>query len=116
MIREQLKEMKEKRGLTNKELAEMSNVPLSTVSKIMSGHTDIPNYQTVCDLVIAMDGSLDALAGISKDTEPPGNVTVEMYVKIIAEKDQWLKRFFVICCIQATLLIGILLYALLKPM
>ena len=64
MIRTQLKEMKDRSGLTNKELSELSGVPLSTVSKIMSGHTDIPNYQTVCDLVKAMGGSLDALAGI----------------------------------------------------
>lgn len=64
MIRTQLREMKEQCGLNNKELADRSGVSLPTVNRIMSGETDSPGYQTVCDLVMAMGGSLDELAGI----------------------------------------------------
>ena len=67
MIRTQLREMKEKCGMSNKELAERSGVSLPTVNRIMSGQTDVPNYQTVCDLVMAMGGSLDEMAGIHKE-------------------------------------------------
>lgn len=64
MIRVQLREMKEKCGYSNKKIAELSGVSAPTVNRIMSGQTDVPNFQTVCDLVIAMGGSLDELAGI----------------------------------------------------
>lgn len=120
MIRTQLKEMKDRSGLTNKELSELSGVPLSTVSKIMSGHTDIPNYQTVCDLVKAMGGSLDALAGI-RPAEEAGperaeeSSEIKLYIQMIEEKNRWLKRLFVICCILMTVIVGILLFDYLHP-
>ena len=120
MIRTQLKEMKDRSGLTNKELSELSGVPLSTVSKIMSGHTDIPNYQTVCDLVKAMGGSLDALAGI-RPAEEAGperaeeSSEIKLYIQMIEEKNRWLKHLFVICCILMTVIVGILLFDYLHP-
>ena len=120
MIRTQLKEMKDRSGLTNKELSELSGVPLSTVSKIMSGHTDIPNYQTVCDLVKAMGGSLDALAGIrpAKEAKPEKageSDEIKLYIQMIEDKNRWLRRLFVICCILMTVIIGILLFDYLHP-
>ena len=120
MIRTQLKEMKDRSGMTNKELSELSGVPLSTVSKIMSGHTDIPNYQTVCDLVKAMGGSLDALAGI-RPAEEAGperaeeSSEIKLYIQMIEEKNRWLKHLFVICCILMTVIVGILLFDYLHP-
>ena len=54
MINAQLQEMKKKSGMSNKDIAEKFGISLSTVNRIMSGQTDIPNYQTICDLVIAM--------------------------------------------------------------
>ena len=115
MIRTQLKEMKDRSGMTNKELSELSGVPLSTVSKIMSGHTDIPNYQTVCDLVKAMGGSLDALAGIrpaeeAKPEKAGESDEIKLYIQMIEDKNRWLRRLFVICCILMTVIIGILLF------
>lgn len=120
MIRTQLKEMKDRSGLTNKELSELSGVPLSTVSKIMSGHTDIPNYQTVCDLVKAMGGSLDALAGIrpaeeAKPEKAGESDEIKLYIQMIEDKNRWLRRLFVICCILMTVIIGILLFDYLHP-
>lgn len=66
MLATQLKLLKEKRGLTNQQLADLSGVPVGTVNRILSGQTDNPSFQTICDLVLAMDGSLDELAGIEK--------------------------------------------------
>ena len=71
MLATQLKLMKEKRGLTNQQLADLSGVPVGTVNRILSGQTDNPSFQTICDLVLAMDGSLDELAGIEKAPEGP---------------------------------------------
>ena len=111
MIRVQLKEMKEKAGLSNKELAELSGVSLPTVNRIMSGQTDIPNYQTVCDLVMAMGGSLDELAGIRRDPQPQAETASnEMYISLIREKDRWIKRLFVISCTLVAVLLGLLIF------
>ena len=71
MLATQLKLLKEKRGLTNQQLADLSGVPVGTVNRILSGQTDNPSFQTICDLVLAMDGSLDELAGIEKGPEGP---------------------------------------------
>ncbi|MCI9264148.1 MAG: helix-turn-helix domain-containing protein [Oscillospiraceae bacterium] len=123
MIRVQLREMKEKSGLSNKELAERSGISLPTVNRIMSGQTDIPNYQTVCDLVMAMGGSMDELAGIQRKPAPGQETSAEGYMaviqdknRIIGEKDRWIKRLFVISLALLALLLGILIYDYLHPM
>ena len=64
MIYKQLKELKEKTKMTNHEIAELSGVPESTITRIFSGHTDNPTFQNVCDIVLALGGSLDDIAGI----------------------------------------------------
>lgn len=117
MIRAQLKEMKEKKGLTNKQLAELSGVSLPTVNRIMSGQTDVPNYQTVCDLVMAMGGSLDELAGIPRAaTQAENALPSEMYIAVIKDKDRWIKRLFFISCALVVVLLGILLFDYTHPM
>ena len=63
MLADYLKLLKNKKNLTNQELADLSGVPVGTINRIMAGQTDNPNFQTVCDIVIALDGSLDELAG-----------------------------------------------------
>lgn len=92
MIRVQLREMKEKCGYSNKKIAELSGVSLPTVNRIMSGQTDVPNFQTVCDLVIAMGGSLDELAGIPPKLTVQDEGSVEIYKGMIREKDCFIYR------------------------
>ena len=123
MIRVQLQEMKKKSGLSNKEIAERSGLSLATVNRIMSGQTDIPNYQTVCDLVMAMGGSLDELAGIRREAVVQHETLDEGYMavirdkdRIIAEKDQWIKRLFFISLALMIAFMGCLIYDYLHPM
>lgn len=123
VIRVQLQEMKKKCGLSNKEIAERSGISLATVNRIMSGQTDVPNYQTVCDLVMAMGGSLDELAGIHKEAAPLHEGSSEGYMavikeknRIIAEKDQWIKRLFFISLALMIAFMGFLIYDYLHPM
>jgi transcriptional regulator with XRE-family HTH domain len=123
MIRVQLQEMKKKSGLSNKEIAERSGLSLATVNRIMSGQTDIPNYQTVCDLVMAMGGSLDELAGIRREAVVQHETLDEGYMavirdkdRIIAEKDQWIKRLFFISLALMIAFMGFLIYDYLHPM
>lgn len=115
--------MKEKAGLSNKELAERSGLSLATVNRIMSGQTDVPNYQTVCDLVMAMGGSLDELAGIKRETIVQHETQVDGYMavikdknRIIAEKDRWIKILFFISLALMITFMGFLIYDYLHPM
>ena len=116
MIRVQLREMKEICGYSNKKIAELSGVSLPTVNRIMSGQTDVPNFQTVCDLVIAMDGSLDELAGIQPKPTAQDEGSVEIYRGIIKEKDIWIKRLFIISCTLVVVLVSVLIFDITHPL
>ena len=121
MISTQLKELKDKRKLTNQQLAELSGVPVGTINRILSGQTDNPSFQTVCDIVMVMDGSLDELVGISEPEKVPakgkgpGREIIELYQTIISGKDKWLHRLFVCCCFLTLVLVAIVGYDLTHP-
>lgn len=66
MISTQLKELKDQRKLTNQQLADLAGIPVGTINRIMAGQTDNPSFQTVCDIVMALDGSLDELVEIGR--------------------------------------------------
>lgn len=120
-IYNQLKQLKEKRRLTNQQLADLSGVPIGTVNRILSGQTDNPSFQAVCDMVMAMDGSLDELVGIKEETASPterksaGKEIIQLYEGIIADKNKWMVRLFTCCCVLTLVLIGIVAFDLLNP-
>lgn len=59
MLVDELKELKEKKRITNQELADKSGVPLSTINRIMSGKTPDPGYSTAKALLNVL-GELEA--------------------------------------------------------
>ena len=87
-----LKSLKKKRSLTNAEVAELSGVPLSTVNRIFSGQTPNPQFDSVANIVIAMDGSLDEFVGLRSEADPPSPSSVEQtlssYAELLKDKDQ----------------------------
>ena len=121
MLATQLKLLKEKRGLTNQQLADLSGVPVGTVNRILSGQTDNPSFQTICDLVLAMDGSLDELAGIEKAPEGPeakartSHDLIYLYEKMIEHKNRWIQRLFVLSCLLASIFIFLVIFDLMNP-
>ena len=119
MISTQLKILKEKRKLTNQQLADLSGVPIGTINRIMAGQTDNPSFQTVCDLVMAMEGSLDELAGIREETPPERKAAsreiIHLYESMLENKEKWLHRLFVCCCVLTVVLIGIVAFDLMNP-
>lgn len=60
MKAEFLKKLKDESKLTTKQISELSGIPESTISRIMSGQTDNPSFDSICAIVKAMGGSLDA--------------------------------------------------------
>ena len=80
MIADYLKSLKDKCKLTNKQICEISGVPESTFSRILSGETPNPNFQTVQALVFAMGGSLDEIANAPENKkETPPTTVVDVY-------------------------------------
>lgn len=58
---DKLKELKERKNMTTKQIAQRSNLPESTVKRIFMGDTDAPRIDTLRQIVAVLDGSLDEL-------------------------------------------------------
>ena len=122
MLSTQLKILKEKRKLTNQQLSDLSGVPVGTINRILSGQTDNPSFQTVCDMVLAMDGSLDEIVGIKETHDENAEKKVRanqeilsLYESMIASKNQWIHRLFVCCCVLTLVLIFLVVFDLSNP-
>ena len=61
-----LKELKKKTGMTAKHIAEMTNLPERTISRIFSGDTDNPYVDTLHRIVTVLGGSLDDILADTK--------------------------------------------------
>lgn len=82
MIISYLNELKQKAGNpSNAEIAELSGVQESTISRLFSGSVDNPRFQSVVDIVIALGGSLDELVGIVKSQ--PESVKIENPIEAV---------------------------------
>ena len=60
-LAKRIKELKEQNQMTNQELADRSGLPLSNVSKLLSGVTQYPTIDTVAKLATALNISIDYL-------------------------------------------------------
>lgn len=54
-----LKELKKQTGMSSKQIAELTNLPERTVTRIFSGDTDNPYVDTLRRIVAVLGGSLD---------------------------------------------------------
>lgn len=61
-----LKELKKSKGMSAKQIAEATNLPERTVSRILSGDTDNPYVDTLHRIVAVLGGSLDDILTDSK--------------------------------------------------
>lgn len=59
MICSRLVQLKERNGLSYQDIADASNIPLSTVKRIFSGKTDTLGFHMLFDLVAAMGGTME---------------------------------------------------------
>lgn len=139
-IATKLKNMKSDLGLSNKELSDLSGVPIGTVNRVLAGRVETPNFQTIRDLVKAMGGSLDGIAGFFPATgeapaepatqpeQPERTVaglppeSIHVYEALLQEKqneleskERWLKRMFTACCVLVGIIIAVLIFDLFNP-
>ena len=88
---EKLKMIKTEKGLSNVEIAKISEIPLATVTRIFNGQTPNPTFETISRITLAMGTSLDELVGLKQPNEPPIPSPIEntlnSYSDLLKEKD-----------------------------
>lgn len=84
-----LKELKKSKGMTSKQIAEKTNLPERTVTRIFSGDTDNPYVDTLHRIVTVLGGSLDDILADTKVVVGDHNlVTLQENVDVaVAERD-----------------------------
>ena len=58
---ENLKELKKARGMTSQQIADATNIPVSTIKRIFAGETPDPYISTIHRIVTVLGGSLDEI-------------------------------------------------------
>ena len=120
---ERLRALKDKSGLTTKQIAEKCDIPESTVTRIFSGKTPNPTIITVMAMVKAMGGQaadiFDDNAQVNTVPTVPQSVLsevelknleiVELYERMLKTKDKYI-RFLAGSLISIAVLIIILLF------
>ena len=117
MILSKLKELKAEKKLTNQQIADLSGVPLSTVTRIFNGQTDNPNIGTIEDIVNGMGGSIDNITGIKQTDEKfnQDDNLIQLYKDIIRTKDKYIKLLAValisiLVCLVILLFVDLLVH------
>lgn len=72
---ERIKKLKSEKKITNEKLAEMTGIPLGTLSKLLAGISDSPKLVNMVAISQALDCSLDYL--ITGEPENTNNYTLE---------------------------------------
>ena len=86
---ENLKELKKRAGMSSKQIAERTNLPERTVSRIFSGETDHPRVDTIHIIVSVLGGTLnDIFADTNVVVATESLVEVKEVVEVVeAERD-----------------------------
>ena len=84
-----IKELKNKTGMSVKQIAEKTNLPERTISRIFSGDTDNPYVDTLHRIVTVLGGSLDDILADTKVVVGDKNLAIlqENVDAITAERD-----------------------------
>ena len=78
MTIQEMRDVKERTGLSNKTLAALSGVPLGTVQKVLSGETKAPRHNTVVAISEALERALDDIEQYRKHLSgDPGSYGTE---------------------------------------
>lgn len=80
-----LNQLKAQAGYTQQQLSDLTGIPLGSIPRYFATmEDDAANFETVRKLVVAMHGSLDELAGISKppSAHPDGSDCADPEVKV----------------------------------
>lgn len=65
------KGLQAQKSITNAEIAEKTNIPKSTIDNFFYGTTRNPSFQTLCAIIVAMEGSVDEAIGQKREEKTP---------------------------------------------
>lgn len=120
MVSEKLNELRKKKGLTNQQIADVCNLPLSTVTKVMSGETKDPTLTTLKAIADALDVTLDYLFIEEVESDASKQMSAETFNIMLREKNREIEKahsekralFYLVTALIAVLVGMILLDAL----
>jgi transcriptional regulator with XRE-family HTH domain len=120
---EKLVEMTKKSGLSTQQTADLSGVPASTITRMLSGQTEEPTFSHIAKVVKTWGGSLDELVGIEPktvtvtktETLPSDERLINLYERAIASKNRWIKWLFVLTLVLVFFFIGVLIFDVITP-
>ena len=123
---ERLRVLKDKSGMSAKEIADKSGIPESTVTRILSGKTPNPTIISVMDIIKAMGGKasdvfddnaqVNTLPKVPQtvvtDMEKKNTEVIELYERIIKSKDKTIKLLTYVLLGLSSVIIFLLLFDL----
>lgn len=91
-ISKNIRDLLRARGMTQNTLADLTNIPKSTLARILHEDSD-PSFDQILRIVKALGGSLDKLCGITNDIPADKNAeiadtAINAYTELIAVKDK----------------------------
>lgn len=93
---EKLKAIRDEKGLTNVEIAKISDTPLATITRVFNGSTPNPTFETISRIALAMGVSIDELIGLKQPDETPIASPIEntlnSYSELLKEKDDRIRE------------------------
>lgn len=114
--------LSEKKGLTNRQLADLSGVPLGTIAAVRSkGNDRFPSLDTAHRLLtVLQDEEENEEETMGKQTEALSyseltQTAVSLYERTIANKNKWIRILFVMLCAVVLFVFAILVYDILNP-
>ena len=91
---QKIREAKDAKRITNEDISEMTGIPETTVSRILSGASKRPGFENVLTIAIALGISVDKiLSAALPGEETPKEVenVVESYASVLKLKDDLLE-------------------------
>lgn len=88
----QIRGLLRERNITQSALSELTNIPKSTLSRILTEGSD-PSFEQAVQIIKALGVSLDQLVGITDEVPPEkaqeiADTAINAYTDLIAEKDK----------------------------
>lgn len=90
MLADKLKALRDQEKMTNQQISDLSGVSLQTVTRIITGETKNPGFETVCDMIVAMGGSVDAFIGanVTHSASSLNDAIIHLYEKRVEDANR----------------------------
>ena len=87
---QKIREAKETKRITNEDISEMTGIPETTVSRILSGASKRPGFENVLTIAIALGISVDKILSVAlpgEETPKEVETVVESYDTVLKVKE-----------------------------